>query len=474
MRTFLAALLLIVGLLANAQPYQKQNINLLGLIAPNKDTIKSPVGNKYSGCWGWYQASKNKEYAISGASNGTYFIDVTAPTSPSVSAFVPGKRGCTWREMKTYQNYCYIVSDDGSPNKFTIVDMKYLPDSVHVVHNGTSYFERGHTIWIDNSKMYVGATTYTSGSSAMTVWSLATPTAPYLLRRVEQDIAPPVFSYVHDMFARNDTVYASTGWQGLHILKFNNSDTSFSELGSYVGYPNSGYNHSSSLTQNGKYLLFCDEVPAELPMNLVNVQNPGNFQPVNSFRPASRTTSHNPLIIGNKWAVVSCYQDGLWIFDISNPPLVTQLGFFDTYPQGGANIGSYPDNTYSGNWGAYPYLPSGIIIANDMQNGLFVLDPSAAYSNTLTNPVGLLNYAEKSPALNLFPNPAANIISLDYSGTQHSIIEIKSVYGQLIYRNEFEGHVIEKVDVRNFQNGTYLVTVSENGQHTIGKLIILH
>ena len=88
--------------------------------------------------------------------------------------------------MKTYQNYCYIVTDDAQPNKFTIVDMKYLPDSVLIVHYGNTYFERGHTIWIEKNRMYIGATTYSSGSSCMTVWSLATPTAPLLLRRAEQ------------------------------------------------------------------------------------------------------------------------------------------------------------------------------------------------------------------------------------------------------------------------------------------------
>ena len=35
--------------------------------------------------------------------------------------------------------------------------MQYLPDSVHVVHNGTTYFERSHTLFIDQDKMYCGA-----------------------------------------------------------------------------------------------------------------------------------------------------------------------------------------------------------------------------------------------------------------------------------------------------------------------------
>src|SRR5690242_16329290 len=130
MKKILFLVFLTQVLLAQTPAYQHYNIDLLAVISPNHDTLKKPGENQYSGCWGWYQASKNKEYAISGTSNGTYFIDVTIPTTPSVCAFVPGKPNGTWREMKTYKNYCYIVSDDAQPNKFTIVDMQYLPDSV--------------------------------------------------------------------------------------------------------------------------------------------------------------------------------------------------------------------------------------------------------------------------------------------------------------------------------------------------------
>src|SRR6218665_309839 len=201
--------------------YPRQNIELISLITPNFG-VGAGDGRLYSGCWGWYQQNKNKEYAISGASNGTYFIDVSIPTTPTVCAYVAGKLGCTWREIKTYKNYAYIVSDDAKPNRFQIVDMQYLPDSVHVVHDGTTYFERGHTVWIDNDKMYVGLVTYTNGFSPMNVYSLATPSVPVLLRELPQDMA--FINEVHDMYARNDTVYASCGWQGLYVIKFNPSN----------------------------------------------------------------------------------------------------------------------------------------------------------------------------------------------------------------------------------------------------------
>ena len=452
------------------QTYQHQNINLVGLISPNNSTVTSV--NKYSGCWGWYQASKNKEYAISGASDGTYFIDITNPSTPTLSAFVPSKSICTWRELKTYQHYAYIVSDVCKPNVFQIVDLQYLPDSVHVVHNDSSLFRLGHTIWIDNGKMWVASTRFTSTSSSpMTVWSLANPEAPVLLRRIEQDLSS--ITEVHDMYARNDTVFVSAGWAGLRIVKLN-PDTTFTQLGSYSSYPDAGYNHSSALTQNGKYLIFCDEVPDTKPIHFVDVQNFSNVQPVVSWHPHPKTTPHNPFVIGNKWAIVSSYQDGLFIYDISNPNNVRQAGFFDTFYQGGyidPVMSNYGTSPYNGNWGAYPFLPSKLIIANDMANGVFILDPTAAYSTTNTVSVGIENIAA-NPLAAIYPNPASHVLNVSYTSEVPSTISIHNLVGEIVLERSCNGNVSEKLDISALAAGTYFVSILSRRATSTSKLII--
>lgn len=476
MKNLLLTVFFLVTLSAQAQLFSKLNISLLSLTDPDTSATVSPVGNRYSGCWGWYQSAKNKEYAISGGKDGTYFIDVTNPVNPVVCDFVEGKKGCTWREMKTYQHYCYIVSDDPIPNKFQIVDMQYLPDSVHVIHSGTNYFERGHTIWIDQDKMYIGMTTFQTGSSPMSIFSLATPTAPVLIKRLESDVPSTVINQVHDMYVRNDTIYASAGWQGLFVFKHDVANDTLIPLGGYSGYNNSGYNHSSSLTKNGKYLVFCDEVPSSLPMHVIDVENLGNMQPLSSFYPAPQATPHNPYVIGNNFAVVSCYQDGLFIYDISVPGTVLLAGFFDTYPQGGVNTGVYPGGAYAGNWGAYPYLPSGKIVANDMQNGVFMLDASKAYTTNVKSPVaqvGLTTHNQNQPNLIFYPNPASNRVSVHVSGEQEFDLELKNLLGQTIFSLT---RVIEhqSIDVSAYPAGTYLLQVKQGGMQTTRKLIIHH
>jgi choice-of-anchor B domain-containing protein len=469
MKKILLCLSVLTSLFSSAQvTYPSQNINLISMIHPNNGSSGiGSDGRRYSGSWGWHQTSLNKEYAIVGSSSGTYFIDVTVPASPTVCAFVPGKAGCTWREMKTYQNYCYIVSDDAAPNRFQIIDMSTLPATVTVVHDATTYFERGHTIWIDQNKMYIGSTTYTSGFQSMNVYSLATPTAPVLLRSLSQDY--PSISHVHDMYVRNDTVFASCGYQGLYIYKFNSNNT-FTQLGSYTGYTGSAYNHSSMLTQDGKYLFFCDEVPTAQPMRFVNVQNLSNIQPTQTLIPHPGTTPHNPYLMGNNRAIVSCYQDGLYIYNIATPGNATIAGFFDTHPQGGFNVSNYFGQDYRGNWGAYPYLPSGIIIAQDMQNGIFILDPTPAYS-TIT---GVKSSTTEKSNFMFYPNPASDVISVNYKTQNNSKLELRNTLGQLVFEREFSGPVSDYLDVSKFANGSYLISITEKGETINKKLIINH
>jgi choice-of-anchor B domain-containing protein len=475
MKSFYLLIVVLFGNFFQAQTYPSQNISLTGYIDPNNSGIGVGGDNrKYSGCWGWYQANKNKEYAISGTSNGTYFIDVTATASPSVSAFLQGKLGCTWREMKTYQNFCYIISDDGSPNTFQIVDMQYLPDSVHIVHNGKSYFERAHAMWIDNDRLYCSSVTYSTGSnSSMNIYSLATPSVPVLLRQLNQDAG--FITEVHDMYARNDTVFASCGFQGLYLFKFDPIINTFTQLGSYIGYPSAGYNHSSFLTQNAKYLIFCDESPASLPIHIVDVQNFSNISNIQTFKPFIQTTPHNPYLKGNDIAVVSCYEDGINIYNIANPTNVCLTGYFDTYPQSGGHNAGYSGQAYRGNWGAYPYLPSGLIIANDMQNGVFILNANAAFSNTTCIPLGINSTTERSNSnLIFYPNPASNRIAVSYNNSTNALLQIKTLFGQLVFEKSYTQNINDYIPTEGLENGTYIISVTDNNYTKNRKLIISH
>ncbi|MEP6794529.1 MAG: hypothetical protein ABJB16_09410, partial [Saprospiraceae bacterium] len=144
---------------------------------------------------------------------------------------------------------------------------------------------------------------------------------------------------------------------------------------SIENYPEPGYNHSSWVNDGGNMLVFTDETFGS-DVKIVDISDPANISigDIHTFYsellgagvPGS-SCAHNPYIIGNL-AYISYYEDGVQVFDITNPANVTSYAYYDTYPS------NTQYNDYIGCWGIYPFFASGHIIASDMNNGLFVME----------------------------------------------------------------------------------------------------
>lgn len=462
MKKLITLIALIFSAFANAQI--SQNINLLGTWDDPSIPPESIHGLRYSSIWGYTQASR--EYAIVGAGNGNYFIDVTNPASPVQIDFVAGRRdSCVYHENKTYQHYAYCISDDGvnshNQNSFQIVDLQYLPDSVHVVYDDTALFVRSHSLYVDGDKLYCGSVTTNKTFHSMAVFSLANPESPVFLRALEQDY--PAINHVHDMFVRNDTVYASCGYNdGLHIYKFNGSN--FVEIGSVPSYPQQGYNHSGWLTDDGKTYVFADEVPANLDVKVIDVSDMSNIALTDLFNCGTTATPHNIYVLGNDKAVIAYYKDGLQIFDITDPANVAKTGYYDTDPTDGTAYSYYVNPTYQGAWGAYPFLPSGIVLVNDMQNGLFIFDASQA--------LGVKENNQESITATIYPNPSTGKFQIQSSKFQVGRIDIYNMLGEKIYHDVISSGARNlQIDLSNQPDGIYFLTI-KTGEATLSKKLI--
>lgn len=448
--------LIVIGKQLVAQPYDFQDVALQSRWDDTTLTADNWVNSRYSGCWGWANPVDNKEYAIIGSNDGTHIIEITDPANPELRAYVPGLQvNCVWREYKTYQHYLYMVSDDNTPNGMQIADLSYLPDSVHIVYSGSSIFSRCHTIWVDGDKLYGGSVTggVVGSYASMAVFSLANPELPALLRTLNADY--PAISTVHDMFVRNDTVYASCGYAGLFIYKFNANNT-FTLLSNLTSYPDQGYNHSSSLTADGQTLIFMDEVPSQLAVKVLNVSDISNPVVTTTFKSSLGDTPHNPFVMGNDYVVCANYQDGIQIYNISDPANPVKTGFFDTHYQTPVNNVS---NGYVGCWGAYPYFPSGNLIAADMQNGLFILNPAAALG-VHQNP------AITQSSATAFYNAANNSfdLSVKSSANQKMNIEVVDILGQKVFatENSFKKDIATPLSIScsGLAKGVYTIRIS--------------
>jgi choice-of-anchor B domain-containing protein len=359
----LRGLLLAFGLMVGGCALWSQG-NTLTLLS-NWDNNQLPINFNlvYNEVFGW-AAPSGAEYAILGSHQRTYFIDVTNPATPIVRDSVEGTYPiCIHRDFKTYQHYCYGVADEGN-STLQIIDMSYLPDSVHVVYNSAQYFERAHNVFIDTTRGRLYAVGTNTQNAGVIIFDLATnPANPILLASLN------LGSYTHDLSVRNDTAYMNNGYDGLKVVDFTNP-TMPVVLAAMPNYPQQGYNHSCWLTENGDYLAMCDETRNK-SCKMVDVRNLGNVGVVSLFRSAllgpadSTSIPHNPLIVGN-YVCVSYYHDGVQIWDISNPAAPQHAAGYDTWP----NNVNY--NDYYGAWGVYPFLPSGTVLGSDVHNGLFV------------------------------------------------------------------------------------------------------
>src|SRR5687768_8189818 len=115
---------------------------------PNQNTYLlrnlDVAGRSYSACW-VYTALNGREYAILGYNRGTAYIDITDSANIREVDTIGGVTS-TWREMKTYSHYAYIVSE-GTNSRLQIVDLQYLPDSAHLVTTWNyAGYDRTHSI----------------------------------------------------------------------------------------------------------------------------------------------------------------------------------------------------------------------------------------------------------------------------------------------------------------------------------------
>jgi choice-of-anchor B domain-containing protein len=442
--------------------YDTKNIELLSVVNPYADSIVHP---HYSGCWGWYQVEKQREYAILGGGKGTFFYDVTNPAAPVLCDYAHG--AVSRREIKTYGKYAYLINVN-SFSGFQIADMSYLPDSVHIVYNGTDIFRQAHTLWIDGNKMYCSGVSVTGGTgSGLSVYSLANPEKPQLLRSVNSDFN---FISAHDVFARRDTIFVSDPAKGLWVLYYDSVFNKFNMLGSYSDYDKQGYNHSGYLTANGKYFVFCDEVPDGVPVHLVDVSNLSNIQAVSQFLPYPLTVPHNPFIVGNDWAIISCYEDGLHIYDIRDPYNVIHSGYFDTHPQAGH--GQPTSGAFMGNWGAYPFLPSRNIIAADMQNGLFMLDAKVTYSTATES--GETPDKQKEECPQILTNPTSVCIQVNLYEKNETRVSLSTPEGKSVFENVVAGNSSQKINTAFLANGFYILSVDGKTCKVTKKIIVAH
>ena len=320
--------------------------------------------------WG-YTDPNGVEYALVGLDSGVSVVDISTPSAPIEKIRIDGPL-TIWRDLKTWSHYAYVVHDivaagntipaqglliidlDSLENPHfkqinLEVDLDTLKDDLRTAHN----------LYIDeNGVCYVFGSNISNGGALL--FDVATdPWAPAFLGIFDD-------YYLHDGMARGDTLWGAAVYRGY----FSAIDVSIKSRPKAMatGYTPNLFTHNCWISDDGKTLFTTDErtdsyIGAFDVSNLSRLRELGRIQRL----PGTDVVPHN-VHVYKDWLVTSYYSTGLQIVNAKRPELMMEVGFYDTYPQdNGAN--------FRGNWGAYPYFPSGLIAASDRDNGLFILQP---------------------------------------------------------------------------------------------------
>ena len=338
----------------------QKNIELVGQL-PYEFTSQISADQIVNDVWG-YVAPDGHEYALVGTFNGLSIVDLEDPANPREAHFISGPE-TFWRDIKTFEEFAYVCNEGA--NGLLIVDLSGLPASIETKNISPEGMTSAHNLYQDNGILYiVGANVFNGGILSL---------------RLGRDPWNPEFigaysnAYVHDVYVRGGRAFAAEiNNSRLRVLDI--SDPSNTRVVGQRSYPGA-FTHNTWLNDKGDVCFTTDELPQAYIISW-DVSDPENIEELDRIRSSlSRGSAipHNVHVL-NDYLVTSYYGDGIQVVDASRPHNLIEVGFYDTAPSEVAG--------FVGCWGAYPFLPSGLILASDQSGGLFVLRPTyqrAAY-----------------------------------------------------------------------------------------------
>ncbi|MEQ8583075.1 MAG: choice-of-anchor B family protein [Marinoscillum sp.] len=379
--------------------YPCNQITLMGRLIPEEIDAVEHHGNFLNDIWGWTDPDSGSEYALVGLVDGVAFVDVTVPTNPlylgklqesatsngRVSRVGDVQHGkSSWRDVKTFNNHAFIVSDLNGAHGMQVLDLtklRGLDGSTAVKFKADAQYEEfgsAHNIVINEATGFAYVVGISDGgtkcSGGLHVIDINDPKNPKFEACFSTD------GYTHDAQC---VIYqgADADYQGQEIC-FNSNEDTFTIVNvddkdnmsmiSRTGYDRVSYTHQGWLSEDHRFFLSNDELDENAhgfnPRTLIwDIEDLDAPVLLGEYYNNAAAIDHN-LYTHNGLAYESNYFSGLRVLDMAQVAdgKLRERAYFDTYPA--ADV-----IEFGGTWSNYPYFESGTIIVSDMNNGLFVL-----------------------------------------------------------------------------------------------------
>jgi choice-of-anchor B domain-containing protein len=404
--------------------------------------------------WGWTDPDNGDEYAIMGVKNGTVFIDISDPINPVYLGKLPTHTtNSTWRDIKVYQNYAFIVSEASNHGMqvFDLTRLRNVSNAPEIFTEDAHYNGLGssHNIVINEETGYaysVGDNTYSGGAHFI---DISDPLNPIAAGGYSDD------GYTHDaqvvIYNGPDTDYTGReiyiGSNKEKVVIVDVTDKNNPQHISSVTYSNFSYTHQGWITEDFKYYILGDESDEinfgfntkTIVLDLTDLDNP-----IHSFDYSGPTlaTDHNGYVNGDLFYLAN-NAAGLRVIDISDISNgeMTEIGFFDSHP-----LNDFAG--YEGIWSTYPYFESGNIVISDREGFLVVKSSTLAIEdNSISN-------------FNIYPNPTNNIIHINAMQFPVKNIKIYDLGGKLLKSKNYNSKINIKTNISNFSNGIYILKLN--------------
>ncbi len=418
--------------------------------------------------WGWTDPLDGKEYVLVGLDNGTGFIDISEPTSPIYLGKLPTATGSSVaRDIKTYSNTAYVVSDNNGSHGMQVFDLTRLrnvtnPPEIFTMDAHYTNFQNAHNLAINEETGFAYALRTDTFGGGIHFIDLQDPLNP---------VAAGGFSgvYTHDAQIVNyngpDSDYAGREI----LLSFNGydqdvwivdvTDKSNPQAITNFNYSSNEHAHQGWFTDDQRYLIMGDEADElsfgfntrTIIFDLTDLDNP-----IESFQFFGNTSAsdHNGYTLGDTFYLAN-YAAGMRVMDISDIENgnMTETGYFDVFP-------SNNTSGFNGAWTVYPYFESGNIVISSLGGGggFFLVKESdlSVDQNELNNLVSI------------YPNPTTHYLNLELDENLIlSSVNFYDITGRLV--KEVQSY--DTIDLSNLQSGIFLIEI-DTDQGIVTKKIL--
>ncbi|KAI9844683.1 MAG: hypothetical protein M1837_005425 [Sclerophora amabilis] len=379
-----------------AGEYACDNVDLLSFLSHQDMGSTTREGNDV---WGW-TSPDGREFGAVGQTDGTAFVEIGAGGALKYLGRLPTQtESSPWRDMKVINGYVYIGSE-APGHGLQIFDMRKLlnirsPKKFDIRRDLTALFTgfgSSHNIVAheETNMIYaVGTSRNLACAGGLFMVDVSNPAKPFSPGCASED------GYVHDaqcvFYEGPDTKYL-----GKEICFNYNEDTltimdvtdkKKPILISRTPYAGAAYTHQGWLTSltDMNFLLLDDELDEEEGTGVAangrtttyvfNITSLGEPTNTGYYQSPAKSIDHNQYVL-NGLSYQSNYNSGLRIVDISSVESdpsargFKQAGFFDCHPEDDS-VGGIVE--FSGSWSVYPYFPSGYILLNSIERGLYSL-----------------------------------------------------------------------------------------------------